>query len=40
MIRVAKEEVEEKISKAMSERDEAVLILDTERVAWAAREKN
>ena len=39
MIQVAKEEAEEKITKAMSERDEAVLILDTERVAWAAREK-
>ena len=39
MIRVVKEEAEEKISKAMSERDEAVLILDTKRVAWAAREK-
>ena len=39
LIRVAKEEAEEKISKAMSEKDEAVLILDTERVAWAAREK-
>ena len=39
MIRVAKEEAEEKITKAMSERDKIVLILDTERVAWAAREK-
>ena len=33
LIRVAKEESEEKITKAMSERDEAVLILDIERVA-------
>ena len=39
LIRVAKEEAEEKISKAMSERDEAVLILDTQKVAWAAEEK-
>ena len=39
LIRVTKEEAEEKITKAMSERDEAILILETERVAWVAREK-
>ena len=39
LIQMAKEKAKEKITKAMSERDEAVLILDTERVAWAAREK-
>ena len=39
LIRVAKEEIEEKITKAMSERDEAVLAFDTKRVIWAIREK-
>ena len=39
LIRVAKKEAEEKVAKAMFERDEAVIILDTKRVAWAAREK-
>ena len=35
---MVKDEAEEKITKAMSERDEAVLVLEAERVAWAARE--
>ena len=39
LIWVVKDEAKEKVAKAMSERDEVVLILETERVAWAAREK-
>ena len=39
LIRAVKEEAEENIAEAVSKKDEAAMILETERIAWAAREK-